>query len=130
MTGGERGRPTEAGRPSLQQTGVQAELEAPVPHAADIRRDEVPEIRGRVHGNVEDQVGGLLGVPIERAAVTLVREPEVDAGVVRARRLPMDSLVHGAGTDRGDEVVAEPLFCNDAAATMIYTLSLLDARPP
>src|SRR2546426_348159 len=75
--------------------------------ALPICRDKIPEVRAGGDGNVEDQLAGILGVPVDRAAVALVTEPEVDAGVVRAGRFPVDGLVDGARADRGDEHVTK-----------------------
>src|SRR2546425_12846668 len=107
MAGGERSGPAQPGRAPLEHAGVQAELETPVPHAADVGRDKVPEVRAGGDGNVEDQIGGVLGVPVDRAAVSLVAEADIEADVVRAGLFPVDELVDGAGADRGDERVAE-----------------------
>src|SRR3989442_7254933 len=107
MAGRERSGPAQPGRAPLEHAGVQAERESRVPHAADVGRDEVPEVRAGGEGNVEDQISRVLGIPVDRAAAPLVAEADIDADVVRAGLLPVDELVDGAGADRGDELVAE-----------------------
>src|SRR3989442_3644335 len=96
MAGGERSGPAQPGRAPLEHAGVQAELETPVPHAADVGRDEVPEVRAGGDGNVEDQISRVLGIPVDRAAAPLVAEADIDADVVRPGLLPVDERLDGA----------------------------------
>src|SRR5256885_7125342 len=44
---------------------------------------------------------------VERAAIALIAESEVQADVVRARRFPVNSFIYRARTDRGSEAVAD-----------------------
>src|SRR5207245_5261141 len=106
--GGERSGPAQPGRAPLEHAGVQAELETPVPHAADVGRDKVPEVRAGGDGNVEDQISGVFGIPVDRAAVPLVAEADIEAGVVGAGLFPVDELIDDAGADVVDGLVAEP----------------------
>src|SRR2546427_132812 len=107
LAGGERSGPAQPGRAPLEHAGVQAELETPVPHAADVGRDKVPEVRAGGDGNVEDQISGFFVIPVDRAAVPLVAEADIEAGVVAAGLFPVYELIDGAGADGGDELVAE-----------------------
>src|SRR5207245_2661686 len=108
---GERSGPDQPAPAPLEHAGVETEIEASVPHAANVGRDKIPEVRAGGDGNVEDQVVGILGVPVDRAAVALVTEAEIDAGVVGAGRFAVDVLVAGAGADREGTVGWKPEGC-------------------
>src|SRR5207245_10179634 len=87
--------------------GVMSEFETAVSHAVEVGSDKVTEVRGGGDGKVEDQISGVFGIPVDRAAVPLVAEADIEAGVVGAGLFPVDDLLDGAGADGGDELVAE-----------------------
>ena len=107
MGGVEVGSPAQAVRAALEQPGAEAELDASVPHAADVGRDEVRQVGSGRHGHGEDQVVGLLVVPVDGAAEALVREPEIEAQVDGTGLFPPDVGIDRARPDRADELATE-----------------------
>src|SRR5690349_7097857 len=106
MRSGEVGGPPQTVW-SVEDTGADGQLDAPIPHAADIVREEVREVGARRDWREEDQVRRLLGVPGNRPGHPLAEQSVVQADVVAARRLPLDVGVDGGRSKRRNERIAE-----------------------
>ncbi len=115
---GEVSLPAQTVLAALQQPGAEACLDAPVPHAADVGRDEVRQIAERRYRDGEEQVAGLLIVPVDGPGEPLIGKPEIEADVVGLGLLPLDVRIHRAGTAGRDEGVAE-LILRQVVAQLI-----------
>ena len=120
--------PAQALGARLQDPGIDAEFDPPVPHGAHVSRDEVREIRTGGDGHGEDQIAGVLGVPVEGAADPFAEQRVVHADVIRLRAFPMDVRVHRARPDGGDELPAEVILGQAVAVGVGRVLQIVPER--
>src|SRR5207302_1381930 len=93
----------EASWTPVQDTRAEGELDPAVPHAPDVRRHEVRQVRARRGGYRENQIVRALRVPVNGAREPLVEEAVVRTHVPALRRLPFDVRIDGARSGRAYE---------------------------